>query len=127
MAFAHLTLATRDVRATSRFFEATLGWRSIDRHENILYPAAWLAIAPGQELHLLEVPDFTASAFEGEYGRHFAVLHAGDDIAALKDRLLHHGAELIAPDRPTPCERFFFRDPNGYLFEVIAADHAHSR
>ena len=29
---------------------------------------------------------------------------------------------LIAPERPTPFERFFFRDPNGYVFEVVAAE-----
>ena len=34
-------------------------------------------------------------------------------------RLQDHGAELMAPLRETPFERFFFRDPNGYVFEVI--------
>jgi len=34
--------------------------------------------------------------------------------------LLQHGAELSEPLRPTPFERFFFREPvNGYVFEVI--------
>jgi hypothetical protein len=35
-----------------------------------------------------------------------------------------HGATLIEPERPTPFARFFFRDPNGYVFEVVEADHA---
>jgi hypothetical protein len=83
--------------------------------------AAWLEITPGQELHLVEVLDFAPSPFEREYGRHVALAHPRDDFAALKERLVRHGAELIAPDRPTAFERFFFRDPNGYVFEVVEA------
>jgi hypothetical protein len=40
----------------------------------------------------------------------------------LKDRLQRHGAELIDPDRPTTMERFFFRDPDGYVFEVVGVE-----
>jgi catechol 2,3-dioxygenase-like lactoylglutathione lyase family enzyme len=120
MPLAHATLATRDVRRTSRFFELALGWRPINRPSNIPLPAAWLQIAPGQELHLVEVPDFNASAFELEFGRHIAITHPLGDFPALKERLVQNGAELIAPARETPFERFFFRDPNGYVFEVIA-------
>ena len=78
-------------------------------------------IAPGQELHLNEIPDFKVSPFEREYGRHIAVDFPGSGFAALKERLKQHGAEVIAADRPTPFERFFFRDPNGYVFEVLDA------
>jgi hypothetical protein len=38
--------------------------------------------------------------------------------------LATRGAELVDPIRETPFERFFFRDPNGYIFEVVDADHA---
>jgi catechol 2,3-dioxygenase-like lactoylglutathione lyase family enzyme len=123
MALAHVTLATRDVRATSRFFAATLGWLPIDRPSNITAPAAWLAIAPGQELHLIEVYDFTPSAFEREYGRHVAVTYPRDHFPALKQRLVEEGAEILPPERDTQFERFFFRDPNGYLFEVVDEGH----
>src|SRR6266513_1613713 len=67
-ASAHVTLATRDVRRASQFFAAAFGWKPLDRPGNIPRPAAWLEIALGQELHLVEVPDFTPSAFEQEYG-----------------------------------------------------------
>ena len=39
-----------------------------------------------------------------------------------KERLNGLGAELMAADRPTPFERFFFREPNGYVFEVVEAE-----
>ena len=119
MSIAHLTLATRDVAAAQRFFSATLGWRPIMRPNNIGRPAAWLEIAPGQELHLVEVPDFEPSPFEREYGRHVAVSVPRAAFAGLKQRLAARGVATIEPERATPFARFFFRDPNGYLFEVI--------
>ena len=122
MAIAHVTLATRDLRRSVAFFQATLDWRPIDRPGNIGAPAAWLEIAEGQELHLLEVATFEPSAFEREYGRHIAVSFPLAGFPLLKQRLEQNGAELIAATRPTPFERFFFRDPNGYVFEIVAAE-----
>jgi catechol 2,3-dioxygenase-like lactoylglutathione lyase family enzyme len=121
MPIAHITLATRDIHRTSRFFAATFGWQPIDRPSNIPFPAAWLHIAHGQELHLIELDDFQVSPFEREYGRHIAVSYPVAEFAALKERLRENEAELIEPKRATPSERFFFRDPNGYIFEVVAA------
>ena len=51
-------------------------------------------------------------------------IYPADGFAGLKARLAKCGAELIDPIRETPFERFFFRDPNGYIFEVVDADHA---
>ena len=127
MALAHCTLATRDLDRTREFFIAALGWRPIERPSNILGRAAWLAIAPGQELHLLEVPDFEPSAFEREYGRHIAIYYPRSGFADLRSRLIERGATLIEPKRETPFERFFFRDPNGYVFEVVDAAQDASR
>ena len=95
MSLAHITLATRDVAGTSRFFEQTLLWRPIHKPGNIDLTAAWLEVGPGQQLHLLEVPDFAPSPFEAEFGRHIAVFHKGTDFPALQERLAAHGAKLI--------------------------------
>jgi catechol 2,3-dioxygenase-like lactoylglutathione lyase family enzyme len=119
MALIHVTLATRDVERTRVFFAETFRWRTIERPTNIEAPAAWLEIGPGQEMHLIEVADFEASRFEREYGRHVALSHPRSDFTALKERLVRNGATVLAPERATPFERFFFRDPNGYVFEVI--------
>ena len=125
MTFAHFTLATRDVDASEAFFEATLGWKPIRRPGNIRTEAAWLEIGPEQQLHLLHVPDFEPSPFEAEFGRHLALFRPRAEFGELKERLVSHGAELIAPERPTPFERFFFRSPEGYVFEIIDADADH--
>jgi catechol 2,3-dioxygenase-like lactoylglutathione lyase family enzyme len=121
MAIAHFTLATRNVERASRFFAAALGWQPLDRPNNIPLPAAWLEIAPSQELHLVEVADFEPSPFEREYGRHIALTYPQAGLAGLKERLRQQGAELIAPLRETPRERFFFKDLDGYVFEVLAS------
>jgi catechol 2,3-dioxygenase-like lactoylglutathione lyase family enzyme len=122
MSLAHVTLATRDVRRAEAFFAGALGWRPLARPDNVGRAAAWLEIAPGQELHLVEVADFRPSRFEAEFGRHVALAFPRTELAGLKRRLLARGAALIAPERPTPFERFFFRDPDGYVFEVVAAE-----
>ncbi len=127
MSIAHFTLATRDVVRTRNFFVETMGWEPIERPGNIDIESAWLRIAPGQELHLLHVPDFVPSKFEREFGRHFAVEYPADGFADLKQRLAKRGAELVDPIRETPFERFFFRDPNGYVFEVVDANRTGRR
>jgi catechol 2,3-dioxygenase-like lactoylglutathione lyase family enzyme len=122
MALAHLTLATRDVRQAEAFCAGALGWRPLARPTNIGRPAAWLEIAPGQELHLVEVADFAPSPFEAEFGRNVAVAIPRAEFDGLRRRLRAHGATLIDPERPTPFARFFFRDPDGYVFEVVPAE-----
>ena len=119
MTIAHITLATRDVIASCQFFAAVFGWRPIHTPDNINRDAAWLRIAADQQLHLLRVDEFDVSPFEAEFGRHVALFRKRDEFPELQARLVEQGAELIAPERPTPFERFFFRDPNGYVFEVI--------
>ena len=119
MALAHVTLATRELARSTAFFHEVLGWTPIGRPRNNAAPAAWLQIAPGQELHLVEVPEFQPSPFEQEYGRHIALSLPRAGFPMLKERLIAHGAKVIDPLRATPFDRFFFRDPNGYLFEVL--------
>ena len=122
MTFAHLTLATRDADGTARFFEQTLLWKRIHLPENVEIKAAWVEVAPGQQIHILEIPGYEPSPFEAEFGRHYAFFHPGSEFAALQERLTAHGATVIPPLRPTPFARFFFRDPNGYYFEIIDRD-----
>ena len=98
MALAHITLATRDVRRSSAFFAEALGWRPIARPGNIGRPAAWLAIAPGVELHLVEDPEFEPSPFEKEFGRHIAVAFPLAEFPALQERLHRPRRHAHRPD-----------------------------
>ena len=120
MILAHFTLATADVERTAAFFEQALGYPRNPAPANVPMASIWLNIGRGQEMHVTYVDGFSVSPFEGEFGRHVALFHPVRDFPVLKQRLLDHGAELIAPLRDTPFERFFFREPvNGYVFEVI--------
>lgn len=120
MSFAHLTLPTRDVERTTRFFEQTFGYARNPVPGNTPIEALWLDIGRGQEMHVFYVEGFEVSRFEQEFGRHVAVFHPLADFDALRGRLTTAGAQIVAPLRTTPYERFFFREPvNGYFFEVI--------
>ena len=122
MSFAHLTLATRDVPRTAAFLVDAFGWTHGEVPGNTPVEAQWLDIGHGQQLHVFHVEHFTVSPFEGEFGRHIAVFHALNEFDAVKARLAERGAEIFYALRPTPFERFFFREPiNGYVFEVIDA------
>ena len=121
--FAHLTLPTQRVEATTRFIERTLGYRRKPVPANSPVEACWLDIGQGQELHVFFVEGFVVSQFEAEFGRHVALFHPRDDFPALRQRLADAGGELVEPSRATHFERLFFREPvNGYLFEVIDSE-----
>ncbi len=121
--FAHLTLPTQRVEATTRFIEQTLGYRRKPVPANSPVDASWLDIGQGQELHVFFVEGFVVSPFESEFGRHVALFHPRDDFPAVRRRITDAGGALVEPLRATAFERLFFREPvNGYLFELIDRD-----
>jgi catechol 2,3-dioxygenase-like lactoylglutathione lyase family enzyme len=122
VSFSHLTLPTRDVQGTASFLEKTLGYTRDPAPANSPVETVWLNIRHGQQMHVVFVDGFAVSPFEGEFGRHIAVFHPLAGFEELKRRLQELGAEVFYPERPSPFERFFFREPvNGYVFEVIDA------
>jgi catechol 2,3-dioxygenase-like lactoylglutathione lyase family enzyme len=122
MSFAHITFPTRDVERTAAFLERTLGYTRAARPNNSPVDTVWLDIGRGQQIHVIFIDGFEVSPFEDEFGRHLAVFYPHQEFADLKQRLIDHGAALIDPLRPSPFERFFFREPvNGYVFEIISA------
>ena len=126
MSLAHLTLPTREVEKTATFFESTLGYARLPVPGNSPVELVWLDIGRGQEMHVFFVEGFQVSPFEDEFGRHVAVFVPLPEYPSLKKRLIDAGAVVFDPIRPTPFQRFFFREPvNGYVFEVI--DEARAR
>jgi catechol 2,3-dioxygenase-like lactoylglutathione lyase family enzyme len=98
MAIAHVDLAVRDVQRSSRFFANALGWRPIRRPGNVPRPAAWLEIAPGQELHLVEASGFEPSPFSRR-GRWLPGSHQPLPVRAVGRTHERRGrrARLVAP------------------------------
>ena len=120
MSFAHLTLPSVEVDKTARFLEETLGYTRDPVPANVPIETVWLNIGRGQQMHVFYVEGFEVSPFENEFGRHVALFYPLAGFEGLKTRLRERGAEIFDALRPTPFERFFFREPiNGYVFEVI--------
>ncbi len=74
MSLAHLTLPTLAVERTARFLEHTLGFTRDPAPANSPVETVWLATGGGQQMHIVYVEGFEASPFEGEFGRHIAIL-----------------------------------------------------
>ena len=124
MSLAHFTIATRDIDGTTEFFLDLMGWREISVPDNVDVKVRWLDLGAGAQMHVLEVADFEVSPFEKEYGRHFAFFASAERLAEIKERLPRdYDIPVQAPLRTTPFERIFFKDPNGYLIEVIDRDN----
>ncbi|TWT39072.1 VOC family protein [Blastopirellula retiformator] len=123
MSLAHFTVATQDAETTAEFFTQIFGWQRIGVPRNTGVLAIWLDIGDGQQMHVLQIEGFEVSPFEEEYGRHFAFFFPAAELPQIRARLADAGVEVIPPIRPTPFERFFFRDPTGYMWEVIDHDH----
>src|SRR5947208_16324114 len=120
MSLAHLTLPTIAVERTARFLEQTLGYTRDPAPANSPMETVWLATGGGQQMHIVYVEGFAVSPFEGEFGRHIAIVHPAREIAALQERLRAEGAEVMQPLRPSAHERYYFLEPvNGYAFAVI--------
>ncbi|MBA2113009.1 VOC family protein [Bremerella alba] len=122
MTLAHLTIATPDSASTAQFLQQVFDWPEVHRPGNVDPSTYWLDIGQGQQVHVLQVDGFEVSAFEQEFGRHFAFFFSAAKLETIRQRLTERNVEVIPPIRPTPFERFFFRDPNGYMFEVIDQD-----
>ena len=54
--------------------------------------------------------------------RHVAFFVSAADLPGVKQRLAKRSIALILAKRPTPFERIFFKDPNGYVIEVLDQD-----
>jgi Glyoxalase/Bleomycin resistance protein/Dioxygenase superfamily len=121
LSLAHLTLPTAEVEETARFLQGMLGYPRDPAPANSPVETVWLAMGGGQQMHIVYVKDFAVSPFEGEFGRHIAILFPVQEMIALRERLVAAGAQVMDPLRPSARQRFFFREPvNGYVFEVIA-------
>ena len=121
--FAHLTLPTQHVEETTRFLEQALGYARKNVPANSPVDVRWLDMGHGQELHVFFVQGFVVSPYEAEFGRHVALFHPIEDFAAMRQRIVDAGGEMVEALRATPFERVFFREPvNGYLLEVIDSE-----
>lgn len=107
----HVSLNVVDAATSIRFYVDVLGMALRDDRPDFSFDGAWLQ-AGDQQIHLLEVADFTPPK-----GQHFAL--RVDDLNAARSHLVAHDIEVSEPSElPGTCVQCFFKDPTGNLIEL---------
>jgi hypothetical protein len=99
LSLGHLTLPMAEVERTARFLQKMLGYLRDPAPANSPVETVWLAMGGGQQMHIVYVEDFVVSPFEGEFGRHIAILVPAQEMIALRERLAAAGAQVTEPLR----------------------------
>ncbi len=114
----HATFLVADLDRARVFYEGVLGLAASPHRPDLGFPGVWYEIGPGQQIHLMRLPNPEAGLLRPEHGgrdRHVAL--AVDDIAVL-------GAKLSAGGIPYTQSKsgrraLFCRDPDGNALEFV--------
>jgi len=111
----HIALYVSDLAASMRFYGETLGLPALERPD-FGFGGAWYSLG-SQELHLIVE---TQSPGRDRSAVHFAL--RVDDAAAAREVLVARGVVDMstAAPRPDGALQVFFRDPDGYLIEIMS-------
>jgi|SRR3954454_4014901 catechol 2,3-dioxygenase-like lactoylglutathione lyase family enzyme len=107
----HSSILVTDMARARQFYGELLGLPEVERPANFTTPVVWFEVGE-EQVHLIpsDRPD-------PQSPRHFA-LHVNDAKAA-REHLRSHGI-AIEETVPIPgADRFFIRDPDGNLLELI--------
>ncbi|MBI2155160.1 MAG: VOC family protein [Candidatus Rokubacteria bacterium] len=112
MGLQHLSLKTRDLKATERFYTEVLGLRVAFRHRGMVFLES-----PGEE----DVLDFcqVSRAFDPRAGGldHFGLHVERRRFGALRERVKAARVKIVGRRGRWA---FYFKDPNGYMVELYA-------
>lgn len=107
----HVSLNVSDAAEAERFYVEVLGLEKLPRPD-FGFPGAWLGLADGRQVHLIQVDGWTAPK-----GQHFA-LGVGD-LDRTRDELVAQGIRVSEPaEIPGAGRQCFFRDPAGNMIEL---------
>ncbi|MHB8920670.1 MAG: VOC family protein [Halothiobacillus sp.] len=114
----HVSVLVADVAAAVQFYQTVLGLGEVPRPD-LGFPGAWLTLAHGVDLHLLQLPNPDSThecPAHGGRDRHVALRVAA--TAAFAERL----TALNWPFTRSYSGRdaLFFRDPDGNAWELVA-------
>jgi catechol 2,3-dioxygenase-like lactoylglutathione lyase family enzyme len=111
----HVALHVRDLSVSEHFYEHVLGLPRIPRPA-FSFPGAWFALGK-QELHLI-VDDVHQD--DERHSVHFAL--CVEDAYAAYTTLVESGvpAPSIPAPRPDGAVQVFFKDPDGFLIEMVS-------
>lgn len=111
----HIAIHVRDLKESMRFYGETLGLPLLPRPD-FGFDGAWYALG-SQELHLIID---TEHRDDPRHSVHFALLV--EDAFAAHAELQRHGVTIASKPAPRPdgAVQVFFRDPDGYLIEMVS-------
>jgi glyoxylase I family protein len=131
MAFHHFQVTVTDLEKSRAFYGGFLGLPELKRPE-FPFPGAWFALAGGQELHIVRVPNpnWREPRAMEIFETHIALrvesfraaienLHAAGFHEDLPDE--HPLKIVIKRDPPTGYPQVYFFDPDRHLLEWNAA------
>jgi glyoxylase I family protein len=130
-AFHHFQVTVADIEKSRAFYGGFLGLPELKRPD-FPFPGAWFALANGQEIHIVQVPDplWREPGVMQIYETHIALrvesfraaiekLHAAGFHEDLTDD--HPHKIVIKRQSPTGYPQVYFFDPDRHLLEWNAA------
>ncbi|QFY88095.1 VOC family protein [Magnetovirga frankeli] len=120
-ALHHVSLLVADTQRALAFYRDLLGLEPDPQRPDLGYPGAWLNLADGRQIHLLQLPNPDPVEGRPEHGgrdRHLAL--AVTDFADLRQRLEQAGV-AISLSRSGRLA-LFCRDPDGNALEFVGLD-----
>lgn len=115
----HASFLISDLARSRDFYEGALGLQSNPGRPAMNYDGMWYDVAPGQQIHLLLLPDPAAGLQRTQHGgrdRHVAL--AVSDLTKLVERLEQAGISCTLSS--SGRRALFCRDPDGNALEFIA-------
>ena len=134
MAFHHLALATRDLRATHDFYTGAMGFTLVKTEitptenpggwaRHVFYETGGDGLMAFWELNDPALGDFDPAISTGAglpaWVNHIAFHATPDTLPACRDRWLDHGIDVVEIDHGF-CVSIYANDPNGILVEWCA-------
>jgi len=132
MAFHHVALATRDLKATHEFYTGPMGFELVKVEvaatsekgwaKHLFYDSGGGELIAFWDLHDESIPDDWSPAISEGMGlprwvNHIAFAARGEaDLVARRQRLLDHGQKVFEIDHGW-CRSVYATDPNGILVE----------
>ncbi len=114
----HATFLTSDLSKARAFYEGILGLQPDPERPVMSYDGVWYDVAPGQQIHLMQLPNPEAGLQRPAHGgrdRHVAL--AVSDIAQLAECLEQAGIACTLSQ--SGRRALFCRDPDGNALEFV--------
>jgi len=115
----HVTFITADLTRSRAFYEGLLGLQPDPKRPLMSFDGVWYDVAPGQQIHLMALPDPEAGLQRPAHGgrdRHVAL--AVSDFDGLVVRLKQAGIACTLSQ--SGRRALFCRDPDQNALEFIA-------